>query len=354
MKKQWGLVGLTVLAAACGGDEGGGIDAREAVDVVVSTAERLPTSADFAATITAERVASIATRTSGTVREVRVDLGDRVAEGDVLVTLDDRDIEARVDAARAAVAFADKTHGRIERLARDGAASRQELDRTTAELEAARSALREAEAQRAYTVVRAPFAGVVTRRDIDPGDLAGPGVPLLSLIDPGVVKFVADLPSRLAGTVTVGDPVSVVIGDRAGAVEGRITRVVPSLGARGTTFRVEAVADGPLESVYAGVYARLRLPGGDVSSPWIPEDAIVERGQLRGVFAVEDGVLRLRWLRLGETRGGAVEVLAGAGDELTVVRRPGVGLEDGLTVGTSTAEAWSPKRIQPPGDEAAR
>ena len=135
--------------------------------------------------------------------------------------------------------MAELSHRRIASLATDGAASQHELDQVTAALAAARAMLAEAEAQEAYAVVKAPFAGVVTHRTVDAGDLAGPGQPLLTLVAPGALKVVADLPAHRAGQIRVGDRVLVQI-PGAADLEATVVRAVPALGQGSRTFRVEA------------------------------------------------------------------------------------------------------------------
>jgi RND family efflux transporter MFP subunit len=344
MKTKLSLLAIALGAAACGADEPGRMEAdRTPVDVVVTAPVQASSVGTYAAEVTAERTADIATRMSGAVREVHADIGSRVRRGDRLVSLDARDVLARVEAARAAFELAEKSHGRIERLAADGAASAQELDRSTAALEAARSALAEAEAQEAYAVVTAPFDGVVTARRVDPGDLASPGMPLFSMVDPAGLKVVADLPAHLVGAVREGATVQVeIVGDAAGRpVSARVSRVVPAVAGGGRTFRIEAVPSEALEGAYPGAYARLSLPSEGESTRWIPADAVVERGQLNGIYTVEDDVLRLRWVRLGARRADAVELLSGPAGELRIVRNPGVGLTDGQPVGTARDEDWT-------------
>lgn len=344
MKTKLTLLALALGVAACGADEPGRVEVdRAPVDVTISVPVTASSVASYAAEVTAERTAEIATRMSGAVREVHADIGSRVRRGDRLVSLDARDVFARVEAARAAFELAEKSHGRIERLAADGAASTQELDRITAGLEAARSALAEAEAQEAYAVVTAPFDGVVTARRVDPGDLASPGMPLFSMVDPATLKVVADLPAHLLGAVREGGTVQVeVVGDVAGRpVPATISRVVPAVAGGGRTFRVEAVASEALEGAYPGAYARLSLPFEGEGTRWIPADAVVERGQLTGIYSLEGDVLRLRWVRLGTRRADAVELLSGPAGELRIVRSPGVGLTDGQPVGTARDEDWT-------------
>ena len=340
MKRIMWLPAIVALGA-CSADEPGRLPrADEDVQVTVSSALRAPVVESYPATVVSERTAEIATRMSGTVRQVLVDVGATVRPGDALVELDASDIDARVAAAQAGEELARRSHRRVENLARDGAASQQELDQATAALEAARAARVEAEAQNAYAVVRAPFAGIVTYRAVDPGDLALPGLPLLTVVAPGALKVVADLPAQRVGSLDIGRRVWIRVQGTSDAWTARISRVVPALGPGSRTFRVEALLDEATDLV-PGAYARLEVEREGEGARWLPVDAIVDRGQLSGVFAVESDTLRLRWVRLGQVRDGAVELLSGPRGELTVVRRPGADLADGRRVASARNEAWS-------------
>jgi len=337
----------TVALAACGADEPGRLPmaTNQPVAVTVSAVRRAPAVESYPAVVASERTADVATRMSGTVERVLVQVGARVRAGDALVALDDGDVEARVAAARAQEDLAGRTFQRIQNLQRDGAASQQELDQATAALEAARAQRTEAEAQQAYAVVRAPFDGLITRRSADPGDLAVPGRPLLTLVAPGALKVVADLPAARAGSLEPGCAASVRVGGATHPV--RITRVVPALGDGSRTFRVEAAFQTGAAGMIPGTYARLEVQGGE-GARWVPADAIVERGQLTGVWAVQADTLRLRWVRLGQRREGAVELLAGPTTVDVVVRRPAPELVDGQPVSSRAEEAWTM-----PGEGAA-
>lgn len=338
------LVLLTTALAlgACAAEEPGRLPrGGDPVDVTVSAVQRAPAVESFPASVTSERTAEIATRMSGTVERVLVDVGSRVRKGDALVALDATDIAARVSAARAQEELARTSHRRVENLARDGAASQHELDQATAGLTAAQAMLAEAEAQQAYAVVRAPFDGIVTLRNVDAGDLALPGHPLFTVVAPGALKVVADLPAHRSGSLQAGDVVMVRVEGSDTPIPARVSRVVAALGGSARTFRVEAALDEVPAGVVPGAYARVEVVLGGEGPRWIPADAVVDRGQLTGVFSVESDTLRLRWVRLGQRRGGGVELLAGPGGDLTVVRRPTADLFDGRAVASLSDEPWA-------------
>lgn len=341
---------LTITAlVACGGGEPVPVDApADPVSVVVTEAWSDAARTQHSARVEAARAADVATRASGTILSVTVDVGDPVRAGQILATLDAEDVEARIAAAMARVELAERMHGRLTRLAADGAASQQELDEAAASMQGAQAQLAEARAQAAYVRVAAPFDGVVVARMADAGDLAVPGRPVLRLAAGGDIKVVADLPSALAGTLADGTVVHIRAADGR-VIQGVLTRVVPSLNAATRRFRVEASPSDP-SAFRAGQVVRLELAGAGEGTRWVAADALVRRGQLTGVFAVEDGTLRLRWVRVGRTEGEAVELLAGPAGPLTVVRRPADGLRDGQPVSSATTEV-PPGPANPPSVE---
>lgn len=332
---------LVVLAAAgCGGEPGRVESTGEPVRVTVSPPREAPTSVAFPGTVTPVRRAELGTRTSGTVEAVHVEVGSRVAPGDTLVVLDTADVRARIEQARAGAEVARKSFRRIRNLEAEGAATGQELDEARARLDVAEGRLREALSQRPYTVLLAPYAGAVTVRNVDPGDLAVPGRSVITLEGSGAVKVVADLPATAAGGVAVGDGARIVDPSTGREAEGRVVHVVPSVDPGSRRFRVEVRPAADASSLPApGGYVRILLEGGEPTR-WIPRDAVVRRGQLTGVYTVEDDRLRLRWVRLGREAGDAVELLAGPPGEYAVVRSPGMALRDGLPVAGVERAGW--------------
>lgn len=348
---------LSAGILACGGGEGPPpADTASPVDVSVSSASTAAAERTVPATVEAARSARVATRTSGTVERVPVDVGSRVRRGETLLELDASDVEARIDRAEASLRQARRYHERIRALARDGAATEQELDDARAGLEKARAALREARAQRSYVVMTAPFDGVVTRRSVDPGDLARPGRPALTLVATDSVKVVAGLPAELVPDVVAGTRVAVVDPRSGRRADAAVVRVSPAVETSTRQFRVEArfagAGTGGLP-VAPGSFVRLRISGVGPPSVWIPGDAVVRRGQLAGVFVIRTDTLRLRWIRTGERRDGGVEALAGLTPGERVVRDPSARLVDGTPAGEVTPRSWSPAAAAGRGESAA-
>jgi membrane fusion protein (multidrug efflux system) len=283
-----------------------------------------------AANVLAARRATISTRHSATVKAVNVEEGQKVAAGQVLVSLADEDLRGGFDAARAALASAAAHERRIAQLAKERAATPSELEGATSQRAQAEAAVAAARAQLAYADLRAPFAGTVQARRIDPGDLVGPGQPLVEL-EGGGLELVASASESEAAGLAIGDELRF----QAGGVEGRarVSALTPGgdplSHRRGLKARVLS-AGGELRS---GTFARLEVPGAGTSSGnvWVPRTALVERGDLTGVFVAASGRAELRWISPGEPVGDQVPVRAGLRDGEAVIDAPGA-LRDGQPV----------------------
>ena len=343
---------LALVAAACDRTEPGEVEQTGAPqDVTVSPVARAAGSQMVPARVVAEEEAKLATRASGTVRSVHADVGARVRPGQVLVRLDGAGVESAVAAAEASLTVARKTHQRLENLARDGAATDQEVDQARAQLDMAEAHLAEARANRDYVVLKAPFAGTVTARYVDPGDLASPGQPVMTVSGSSGVKVVADAPAVLADRISVGDVVRILDPDNGRHWPATVTRRVPVIERASNRFRVEAKFDDDATGTpLPGTFVRLAVAGVEDPGLLIPADALVREGQLTGVFALEDGTLRLRWIRPGRTAEGMVEVLSGLDPETQVVRSPAPALRDGTLAGTVSERAGEPATA---GEEAS-
>lgn len=345
----WGgaLLGaaLVVTGACDRGEPGASAPPREPVHVDVSVPARGAATVVHAGQVLSASDVQLATRTSGRVESVSADVGSRVAAGTPLVRLDDSGVEARVAAAEAAAERARKTFERIRNLEREGAATAQELDDARAAHRAAEAGLGEARAQRDYVVLRAPFAGTISARSVDPGDLAMPGVPVMGLLRPDSLKVVVALPGEAARGLKPGERATVRDPQTGASWPARVSAVSPARDPGSRRVRVELVPapdGGPPFTLLPGSFVRVERSS-DAPTLWLPADALVRRGQLVGTFVVTEGALELRWIRTGTVRGDDVEVLVGLTPADTVVRAPAPGLADGTPVGRVRTVPWAPE-----------
>ncbi len=285
------------------------------------------------ASVVAARRATVSTRVAASVQAVRVREGERVAAGQLLVSLTDADVRGGLAAAQAQLAAAAAHERRIRALQETRAATPSEREQAEAQRAQAEGAVASARATLAYTELRAPFAATVQARRVEPGDMVGPGQPLVEL-EGDALEVVASLSEAEARGLAVGS----VLPFEAGLARGEAEVIALTPGGdplshrRAVRARVRTV-EGELRS---GAFARLRVPdegaaGEARTELWVPRSAVVERGDLSGVFVAEGGRAELRWVSLGEAVGDAVAVRAGVRTGDVVVDAPGA-LRDGQAV----------------------
>src|SRR5262245_34829737 len=272
------------------------------------------------------RKADIASQIIASVLEVKVQPGDRVKPGDVLVVLDDRELVAQKGEALAAVTAAEvdvgvrqRDYDRIMMVAAE-AVSKEEKDRITGAYNLSQALLKRASQQVAridvqltYTQIKANSPGVVADRFADPGDLAVPGKPLLVLQDTRELELHVSVPESQALHIRVGQrlPLRIDAANLAGV--GTVREVVPlaQQASRSVLAKVSLPADLSAP-IYAGMFGRVTLPVGQSSRLLIPYAAIKQVGQLELVeVAGVDGTLERRFVRAGRTFNGEVEILSG-------------------------------------------
>jgi RND family efflux transporter MFP subunit len=283
-----------------------------------------------AASVAAEERATLSTRVSATVRSVHVEEGTRVARGQLLLRLSDQDVRAQLAAAETALASAAAHERRISTLATERAATRSELERAQSQRAEAAAAVAAARASLASTEIRAPFAGTVQARHVEAGDLVGPGRPLVDIQGSGL-EIQASLSEAEARGLKIGER----LGFQAGARQGQAEITALSPGGDPLTHRRSLrarVVEGA-EGLRTGTFARLELGAGAPAPAgvWVPRSALVERGDLTGVFVAEDGRAHLRWVSVGEPAGDEVPIRAGLRSGEPVIDAPGA-LRDGQPV----------------------
>jgi RND family efflux transporter MFP subunit len=276
------------------------------------------------------RQATLSTKLMGTVLEVLVKEGDAVAAGQPLVRIDARDLAAKEAQVSASIADAEVMQrdaltqaGRMRALYADSAATRAQLDaaetalaRAEAGIRSARAAASELSAVSAYAVVRAPFAGVVTKRFVDPGAFAAPGAPMVTVQDETQLRISANATPDVARGLRRGRSINAIIEGRA--VSAVVEGVVPAT--IGNLSTINALVANPGRSILSGSAATLLLPLGARHALVVPARAVTHQGDLTGVTVRTTGGDETRWVRVGPSAGGMVEVNAGlrAGDQVVV------------------------------------
>jgi RND family efflux transporter MFP subunit len=277
--------------------------------------------------------ATLSTKLMGTVTAVAVHEGDVVASGQLLVTIDARDMSAKASQTAAAITSAEAIQkesaaqaSRFRALYADSAATKAQFEaaetglaRADAALRAARASASEVEAMSSYANIRAPFHGVITARMADAGTFAAPGVPLLTVQDASTLRIRASIASDAARHLARGQRVAATIDGLS--VNAVVEAVVPT--ATANLFTVNAIVDNRARAGTiprrAGSAAILLIPTDSVRALMVPRLAIVHEGDLTGVIV--RGPIRdeRRWVRVGRSIGTLVEIASGAQRGETIV-----------------------------------
>jgi len=346
-------------------------------DVPVATALMTdqPIIYEAVGTVQAGIRSNLSSKLLGTIEDIHVREGDRVKQGDTLVLIDQRQVNAghrkaqaglseakkglaaaisNRDAARASEELALATYERYLNLKRDDSVSVQEFDEVEARYRRAKAALGQADAMveaatarvkqseaslatarvnQKDAVITAPHDGIITGKMVDKGDLAKPGTPLLTLETTSGFCVDVVLPETYIDYVQPLQKVSVrVPALKTGPLDGNVCTIVPSADPRSRSFIVKIKL--PIDrKVRSGLFARAEIPMGHSKKLLIPQKGVVTRGQLTGLYLLDSqSIAHFRLIRLGKTFGDSVEVLSGLKEGDRYVLEPTQKLQDGARV----------------------
>lgn len=338
-------IALIFLVVSCANERKAKItENAEAISVELSTVEAVNANPFITASgkIEAVNSANISTRMMGFVEKIYVNVGDKVKKGQLLISINNTDLQAKLAQAKASITEAQAAYNsaqkdfiRFKNLFEANSATQKEMDdmranfeMAEARLEAAQQMKNEVDAQLSYVNILAPFNGVVTNKFIETGDMANPGVPLIALESPKGFQVTAMVPESDISKINTGSEVSVIIQSIDKKVKGKVTEASTSAKHTGGQYLVKVILTDTEANLLSGMYATVRFPvekSTTSSVVLIPTEAIINRGQLTGIYTVSQrNTALLRWLRLGRTYGDKVEVLSGlTSDETYIVSAQG-------------------------------
>ena len=288
-------------------------------------------SEEVVGTVRPKLQAVIEAKVTGRIETLAVTPGQQVKAGAVLAQLDAREIQAKLDQARAVRDQATRELERARKLFEQKITSQAEFDAVEARASVASGAATEAETALGYSKIVAPFDGVVTRKLADVGDLAAPGKPIVEMEDPAALRFEAGVPEALIGGVHLGDKFPVRVSGLTSDLQGTVAEVAPVADAGSRTYLVKF--DLPAtESLRSGQFGRALVPTGNASSVWVPASALITRGQIEIVFVAVEGHAQLRLVRTGKRNANEVELLAGISVGENIVIEGAEHLRDGQPI----------------------
>ena len=323
------LLLLTCLTPGCKGQpEKSTVKRPEITGVTVTVISSTPIDSVYetTGTVRSDLVSLVASRAMGAVTSLLVREGDSVKAGQLLLTIDDRDAAERLRAARMALESAkqntelsERTWQRYKNLYEAKALTRQEMDQietrknvAEADYQRAKAMADEAKAYQSFTRVTAPVAGRVTEKRIDVGSMANPGMPLLVIEGGGNSYIEASIDAGMGDKIKTGLDVRAIIETIDRPVHGTIREVLPAVDPLSRTFIIK-VGFKDLRP-RSGLFARIRIPVGKQDAVTVPDQAIIQKGQLTGVYAVDpQGIVTYRLVRTGVASAGYTEILSGLG-----------------------------------------
>jgi membrane fusion protein (multidrug efflux system) len=259
------------------------------------------------------------------IERVNVRAGDMVTKGQVLIKLEDSDLTSRVSQAKAnlqsvntRLAEAKLSLSRATDMAAQKLIAKADFDRAQADYDtllansaSANQSLREAESSLAFATITAPIDGRIVDRFAEPGDISSPGVQLLSLYNPVSLRVEANVREELAMKLVKGQPLEVEIPSLNKKLSSEVEELVPAGNVGSRSFLVKSRL-GESAGLLPGMYARLLVPAGIVSTLSVPEQNIIKVGQLNMVWVSTPDGFERRYIRTGKSYdNGTVEVISG-------------------------------------------
>ena len=306
------------------------------IQVKLATAKQM-TVPDFepvVGTVRPRLEATVSADIAGRILEFHVVSGQQVKKGDVIARLDAEEIIASQARAKAALDQTVLEVNRHKKLLKSNATSRSRYEQADAAEKMARANLVKINASLGKALVRAPFAGRITRKFMDTGDLAIPGRALVNMEDPTSLRLETAVAESLAGKLTLGQPIKIQIESAQLSITGKISELEPSADSASRTFMVRIdIPSSP--GLRAGLFGRAWVPRGENTLLLIPQSSVVRRGQMEVVFVAADDAAKLRIVRTVPYENDQASVLSGISPGDKVVLTPPTSLEDGSPLKTN-------------------
>ncbi len=303
-------------------------------DTVRATFEVAPRERIWDGRIEAVNQATVSAQTSGRIAELPFDVNDFVDAGAVIMRFTDTEqravlkrAEAALEEARAMLNQAEQEFERVSNMFENATVSKARFDQAKANRDAAQARLNAAQSgvvsakeQLEYTVVRAPYAGIVSKRHVQLGELVSPGQPLISGLSLQSLRVNVDVPQSMFDSVRrIGKAFAYVGDDR---IPGESLTFFPVADPSSNTFRVRVDLPDGSATLYPGMFVKVGFVVGETQRLLVPQSAIIRRSELSGAYVVDGDAVTLRQLRLGRRYGDSIEVLAGLSEGEQIATDP--------------------------------
>jgi len=319
------------LFVSCGNEEKANISVQESISVTLKKAEKSASLNAITASgqVQASQSATLSTRFMGNVEDVSVNVGDKVQNGQILISLDAANLNAKLSQAKAGIIQAranlknvQTNFDRFQKLFEQQSISQKELDDITTQLSVAKAQLEtalqmknEVDSQLKYAEIKAPFSGIVSAKFIKEGSMAHPGKPLLIIDNPDQFEVIASIAESDISLVQKNSKVKVAIASLSKELDGTIKEISSNAKSTGGTYSVTIQLNETNDKIYAGMYAKVSIDNSsasDSSAVFIDKRALIQKGQLDGIYTLsQNKTAILRWVKLGRVMDDTVEIISG-------------------------------------------
>ena len=305
--------GLTTLVLALAGLVPAGASFATELASVVVQPRAVAVGLPFEATVEAVRQATVMAQVPGRILELRSDVGRPVRQGETLARVDVREASGNDAASRAQLAQARAALERTRELHSKKFVSQAALDQAEASFKSAQGSVTATAAAVSHGSVAAPLSGVVARRHVEVGEMAGPGVALFTVFDPKALRVLAAIPQYKLADVKRAGKAWVEFPELGLSVAATRIEILPAIDAASHTATARVYLPEGMPGVMPGMAARARFALDEAAKQVLPPSAVVRRGEVTAVYVLpENGTPRLRQVRLGEAvANGDLEILAG-------------------------------------------
>jgi len=325
---------MKAILAICLSLAAGVVLGSEALETTPASVENAARERVWDGRVEAVNRATISAQTSGRIAALPFDVNDYVDAGDVVMRFTDTEqqaalarAQATLEEAEARLAEANQEFDRFSQMIENQTISQARFDQSKANkdaaqarVNAARSGVASAQEQLEYTVVRAPYAGIVAERHVELGELVRPGQPLISGLSLQQLRVNVDVPQSMFDAVRKIGKAFVYAGSERIAADSMT--FFPVADPSANTFRVRVnVPDGAV-TLYPGMFIKVGFVVGETERLLVPAAAVLRRSELSAVYVVADDAITLRQVRVGRRYGDSFEILAGLSDGEAVATDP--------------------------------
>ncbi len=293
--------------------------------VATAQLQALPSEQVLDGVVEAVNQSTVSAQTAGRVEEIMVDVNDFVPQGAPIIRI--RNIEQRAGLEQAQASLreaqaryteAQAEYNRIRGIYERQLVAKAQMDAATATLDAAKARLEAAQAGVAqareslgYTTITAPYSGIVLERHVQLGETVQPGKPLMTGFSLEELRVVTNVPQRLIVPVRQHQQARVLAPNGGKSIPAEKLTFFPYADPQSNVFKVRAYLPAKTEGLYPGMFVKTAFRVGEARRLTVPRSALVQRGEVSGVYVVRDSKVSLRQVRPGRAEGDAVEILAG-------------------------------------------